>query len=324
MAVGIGYRSFFGLGEESTYGTSVARSHYVEINSESLAVTEPTIKTNSLFRRGYKNILVAQGGVSVAGDIEFDAMYGGWLKLAKHAFGRIDTSVPDPTSNATVKRHKFTIVNTLPTGLTLEVFRDTTDLVTEPSKSYLYTGCKLNSMRFAGAVDEILKVTCGVIGRQEGRVAKSSESFAAEKLAVYHQGKLDWGSDELAVEEFEIALENGLDLRPRFNSRFTREPIPNSKVAVNGSFTTEFDSWAQYDDFRNATERRLLVTFTGDVITGSYSKYIELDCKIGRIVAARCVLNSPGRVMMEIDFEAYRDETNNELILTAQNTEQGL
>ncbi len=324
MPVGVGFRGHFGYGEETTYGTAVARTHFTEINSESIQLEEARIESESLYRRGVINTRVSQGAKTVNGDVEFDAGYGGWLKLAKHAFGRVDTSTPDVTSNPTVKRHKFTVQDTLPTGLSIELFRDTTDFVTGPNEAHLYTGCKISSIAFDCSVDQILKVGLNFIGRDENRAAKSVTNFSNERLAVYHQGKLVWGNDELPVETFNVSLNNNLEYRPRLNSRVTREPLPSAKIEVTGSFTTEFDSEAQYDDFKAATERSLVITFTGLNISGAFDRYIKLTCNVVILSSVRMMLSAVGRIMAEIDFKAYRSLTLNELELEVQNTETGI
>jgi len=324
MAVGIGQRGHFGFGEESTYGTAVARPYFVEVNTESIVIDEARIETASLYRRGIINRRVGVGAKTVSGSIEFEAQYGGWLKLAKHAFGTINTSSPDPTSNPTVKLHTFTIADSLPTGLSLELFRDTTDFVTEALRAHLYSGVKINTMEFSCGVDEILKVNIGIMGQDEARVTRTVPNFATQNLALYHQGALTWGADTLEVESFSIQLNNNLELRPRLNSRVTREPLPADQVEVTGSFMLEFNSWAQYDDFRNATERQLSILFTGNSISGSYNHSIQLVCPVTILSGSTVYLSSPGRVKLEVPFKAYRDSTQGEFKLIVQNAETGI
>lgn len=325
MSVGIGMRGFLAFGEESTYGTVVPRPYFLEFNSESLMVEEPKIKTGALIRRGYRNTKVGQGGISVAGSIEFEAGYGGWLKLAKHAFGRVDTISLDPTNVPTAKRHTFSITDLPPTGLSVEVFRDTTDFATESLKSFIYTGCKIGSIDFSCGVDEILKVSMALIGQNESRGTYSSpQNFSNDKFALYHQGSLLWGSDLLPIESFRVTLNNALAPRTRMGSRLTREPYPDNMVEVSGTFTIEFDTWSQYDDFRAATERTLDVNFQGDNIGSSIYKNIRLLCNVGQLTAVRPQLNSRGRIKMDVDFEAYRSAAANELELQVINTETGI
>lgn len=322
--VGIGMRSYLGFGEETSYGVAAARSYWVEVNSESLELKEEKIRTNSLFRRGYNTLRVAQGALMVDGSVEFDGTYEGWLKLAKHLFGRVDTSNVDPTNVPTAKQHKFTIQDTLPTGLSFEVQRDTTDFVTEASKSFVYSGVKINSAEFACSVGEVLKITLDLIGSNEARATKTASNFANTKLAVYHQGIVQWGNDELAVHNFTIRLNNNLERRPKFNSRVTREPLPSAKAEISGSFQLEFDTWAQYDDFKNNQDRVLRLSFLGDLIGGTTYKELRFVCNVARLMGTRILLNNPGRILAEVDFGAFRDSTYNELEFYAINTETGI
>jgi hypothetical protein len=321
--VGIGFRGFLGYGEESTYGTTGTRTHYLEILNESLQASVARIETQALVRRGVHSNRVASGAKSISGNIEFEATYDGWMKLAKQAFGRIDNTSPDPTNAPTAKQHKFTIADTLPTGLTFEIFRDTTDFVTEANKSFLYKGCKINTMEFSCGVDELLKINCGIMGQDDDRATKTTNAFTSSELAVYHEGIVTWGSTELPVESFSIQLNNNLEMRPKLGSRLTREPLPSGKVEVTGTFAIEFDTWAQYDDFKNATYRQLDLSFTGDVIASTTYNKIRFLCTVADLVDARVTLDQVGRLRMEIDFKAYRGDNINELELYCTNTGTG-
>ena len=324
--VGQGFLSHLGFGEEINYGTAVARPYFVEINSESISKESEIIETNAITRRGIINLRVAPGAKRISGDIEFDAQYGGWLKLAKHSFGQIDTSSPDPTNAPTARRHRFTIADSLPTGLTMELYRDNSSFVTEPNKAFVYAGCKINTMEFSCGVDEILKVGVGIMGQDESRATKTATNFATDPLAVYHQGKLTWNTTELEVEQFSIQINNNLEARPKLNSRVTREPRPSDQIEVTGTFMTEFVSWAEYDDFLNASERVMVVTFTGPLIAGSTYKQIILTANVAimRNNGARVVLDSPGRLKIEHEFKCYRSASANELVLDVINTETGI
>lgn len=322
-ATGLGMKSHLGWGEESTYGTAVARPYFVEINNESIIKEDQRLETNSITRRGTLNTKVQQGGRSISGAFEFDCPYGGVEKLLKHAFGQIDTTSPDITNVPTAKTHTFTIADTLPTGLTFEVWRDNTNFITEANKAFVYAGGKITSMEFACAVDEILRVTCNIFGQDETRATKTTPSFYTDPLAVYHQGCLSWNTTEREVESFNISLNNNLEMRPRLCSKLTREPYPAGKVEVTGSFVTEFSSWDMYDDFVNASERAMTMTFTGPTIGGSISKSIVFTVGVSIISGCRVLLNNPGRIMMEIDFKAFRTTSANELVLAVTNTVTG-
>lgn len=315
--VGIGMKSYLGFGEESVFATIVPRTKFFDISSESVVKSRDLIESGALYRTGILGSKVVQGQVGIAGEMEFEAQYEGWEVLAKHAFGSVQSTQQGATA---AWRHNFTIADVLPTGLSLEIYRDSSNFASESSKAFVYAGCKITSISFASSVGELLKVSGSVLGSNEERRSKSTESFSTSPLAVYHQGLLTWDSGDAEVTNFRIMLNNQLDLRPKLNSQISREPIRQGKVEVTGSFTAEFDSWRKYDDFLNAAQRTLNVHFTGPEIQPGYPYYIDLNLNIAIITNLRVNLNSPGRIILEIDFKAYRTTSVNELVMEIQNT----
>jgi hypothetical protein len=315
--VGIGMRSYLGFGEESVFATIVPRTKFFDISSENVVKTRELIESGALYRTGILGTKVVQGQVGIAGDMEFEAQYEGWEVLAKHAFGSVQSTQQGATA---AYRHLFTIADVLPTGLSLEIYRDTSNFASEASKAFVYAGCKITSISFSSAVGELLKVSGSVLGSNEERRTKSSEAFSTSPLAVYHQGLLKWNDVDAEVTNFRVMLNNQLDLRPKLNSQISREPIRNGKVECSGSFTAEFDSWTKYDDFLNAAQRTMNVRFIGPDIQPGFPYYIDLNLNIAIITGLRVNLSSPGRLILELDFKAYRTTTINELELEIQNT----
>lgn len=317
--VGLGMRSYFGFGEESVWSTPVAPTNFIEINSETLNKQVGRIKASSIIRRGLRSTHVTPGGIMVEGDCSFEAQYDGWLKLAKHAFGELVTSQPDPTDAPLAYQHKFTIADTPPVGLSIEAFRDTSQFVTEPSMAHRYSGCKVSRIEFGCAVDENLKVACGFLGKEESRVAKTTPSYNDARLAVYHQGVVKWNGEDIEVSSFNISLDNGFGMRPKLGSQYSREPVPDNKINVSGSFEMEFKSWLQYDDFCNSEFREFRATFEGAIIQGSIRQMMLLVMPVALLSNVRATAESAGRIMLTADFEAYRTTTQNELELTVRN-----
>lgn len=322
--VGLGMRSFIGFGDESTWGTPVTRTNYIELISESISKQVDRIISNSILRRGVLNTHVGAGAISVGGDISFDATYGGWLKIAKHAFGTVVTSSPDVTNAPTARQHVFSIADTPLAGLTFEVFRDTSQFVTEPNKSFIYSGCKVSSMEMSCGVDEILRVNASLIGKDEARGSKSTDSYTTSHVAVYHQGVVKFNTTDIEVDTFNVRIDNGFGGRPKLGSQYSREPVPEQKLAVTGSFEMEFAEWAQIDDFYNTTSREFKVTFLGDLIAGSIYNMIEITCPVSILDNVRVVLEQPGRIKIAADFRAYRTTSANEITMTVRNTETSI
>lgn len=324
-APGLGIKSHLGVGEESTWGSVVTRDGFIEFNSESLAKNIGRIESRPINRRGVLSTRVVQGGISVDGDIVFDATFGGaWLKLLKHNMGLVTTSQPDITNAPTAYNHAFTIDDSPYTGLSIEVYRDSSDFATEPSYAHLYVGCKVNSMEFSCDVDGLLSVTAGIIGKDESRGAKSTPTYTTSKVAAYHQGSIKWNGGDVGVNKFSLRIGNGLEPRPTIGSRYTREPFFGDLIDVSGSMEMEFTSWAQYDDFVAATQRTFEAYFEGDNLGGGIYYMIKMACAISLLNNVRVVADSPGRIMIACDFKAYRTSSANELQVDVRNIDSSI
>ncbi len=322
--VGLGMRSFIGFADESTWGVAVPRTKFIELISENISKSVDRILSNSILRRGVRDTHMGPGAISVGGDITFDATYGGWLKIAKHAFGAVATSQPDVTNVPTAYQHVFTIADTPLPGLTFEVFRDTSQFVTEPNKSFVYRGMKVSSLELGCGVDEIMRVTANLMGTDETREAKSTDSYTDSDVAVYHQGVVKWNGTDVEVESFALRIDNGFGARPKLGSQYSREPVPEQKLAVTGSLEMEFSSWTQYDDFTNTEQREFKITFLGSLIGSGIYNMIEIVCPVSTLDNVRVVLDQPGRIKISADFRAYRTASANEVTMTVRNLESSI
>lgn len=319
--VGLGLTGYLGFGKESAYGTPVARTDFVEINSEDISVEEGVVESAALAAVGIRDTKRAQGGVSVQGNFEFDAPYSGWERLCTQLMGAITSQQPDPTNFPSVWDHTIRIADQLPVSTTVEVFRGTENFVTEPNKAFIYDGCVLTSGQFSCKTDDLLRVSFGLMGRQESRLAKSSPVYPSDPLAVYTHGGVTWGNDDAEVHDFTINFNNNMEMRPKLGSRFTRQPTRAGKLTVDCTFTAEFVSWSQYDDFRNATQRAFIADFVGPLIGGAFFKRVRFSLPIGIISSHKINLNAPGRLIMQVSFRAYRDNFGtNEMTIIFRNT----
>lgn len=320
----LGMLGWVGIGEEAGYGTAVVPTNWLEIESESMAKEVARIEAKTLQRRGIVDNKIVPGAIAVMGDITFPAQYDGWLKFAKHAFGSVVDTRPDITNAASAWNHQFLMTDVLPTGLTVEAFRDTSAFTTEALKSFRYSGCKVDKLTLEAQVDQVLKVTVGLMGQNEGRVpySNANPAFNASNYAIFTQGQLLWNSNDLEVDKFQITLQNGLGSRYKLGSALTREPIPENKIAVSGSFEAEFAEWNEYDDFINTASRVMILQFLGSTIGGAITNKIKLTCSQTIIEKTHIIMDKPGRIKLGMDFKCYRNTTQsqNEIVMDVTNT----
>jgi hypothetical protein len=322
MGVGVGLTGFLGFAKETTYGTPVPRTNFLEINSEAIETQEKVVESAALAQVGIRTTRRAQGAVSIAGSFDYDAAYSGWERLLTECMGSISSQQPDVTGSPTVWDHTISIADQLPTGLTFEVFRGTETFVTEPNKSFVYQGCQITQVQMSCKVDDLLKVQFQMFGQQEARQAKSTPVYPTDPLAVFTQGVCQWNANDVFAENFMITFNNDLEQRFKLGSRFTRQPTRRGKLSVEVSFDAEFTDWSQYDDFRNATQRQFIAQFIGPSIPGTpFFRQITMTIPIGIIIAHKVNLKQPGRLIMNITAKAYRDGLGtNELSVVFRNT----
>jgi hypothetical protein len=317
MAIGLGHKSYIGFADESTWGTPVARTKFLELvtGGDGLAVKEEKILVQGVKDIGVRgDIEVQQGAVSVEGSLTFEVPYDGAEKFFKHAFGSVASSQPNAGTDPTVWQHIFTIADALPAGMTIEVNRDVT--------AFVYEGCKVNNMEFSvGGPTELLRIVADILGEDVTTASATSPTFTSVNRFSAPQAVLLWNAVQLNVQQFSIKLDNKLDADRRFlGSRLRSEPLRSGKIEVTGSFVAEFDSTSQYTDFRNGTNRILKVTFTGPSIGVLTQKYtFLLECNVSQIMDYPVSVDDEGRITVEIQFRAFRDASNNELKLTLTN-----
>jgi len=316
MAQGYGYKGYVGFGTESTWGSAAGTANYsfVELNAgaDGLDVTEERLHTASVYSLNMDKDQMAKGPISVAGDLSFDMRYEGFEKLFKCAFGSVDTTQPEGT-DVDVYQHEFTIADTLGTGLTIEIGKD--------ASAFQATGCMINNLTFDITNTGFLGLTVGIIGKDIGTAGTVSPSFPTAPLVVFSEGTVSYAGTATDVETASITLNNNLsDDRRYIGSRTIKQPLRSGKIEVTGTFTINFTSVNEYDDFRDAQERALQLKFEGATISGGTSPYtVQIDCPYIRLTGGLPKIDDEGPIKVELPFKAYSDGTDKELKLTLIN-----
>lgn len=322
MPTGLGHKTYIGLGQETTWGTPVARTKFLELVSggDALVVNEQKILSQGVNAIGVRGDLeVAKGPVSVEGSLTVEHHYDGLEVLLKHALGAVTSSQPNAAGYPTVWSHVFTIADALPAGLTIEVARDVT--------AFIHEGCKITGLEFSlGGPDELLRMVLDLLGEDVATGSATSPAFPSVGRFNAPEALLKWNTVQLKVHQFSIKLDNKLDADRRFiGSRLRSEPIRGGgKIEVTGTFVAEFEDATLYNDFRNATNRALQVVFTGPAIgiqTRTYS--LTLDCNVSQITDYPLNVDDEGRITVEVAFRSFRNATDNELKVTLQNLTAG-
>ncbi len=302
MAQAVGYNSFFAVGEETTWGTSVARTDFAPLIEDGMKAVNERIHSAS-FRELYQKTrspgkLGAEGGVGVEMSYSDKAV---WL-LMKHLFGAVATQPNVPVAGAYT--HTFTLADAPLAGLSLEIHRDA-------ASAFLYAGYKVNEGKFTAEMDAYIKANFTGAAKQESLVAASAASYAAARYAYFNEIAATWGGVTKQLQKFDFSLNKGLKLDKRvLGSRTILDPTQDKQREVSGTMSMFFEALAEYNDFIAQTERALIVTCTtAEFITGTTPFKITFTFNGVELTGETPKVDGRGSLSINMPFRAYETAT---------------
>jgi len=315
MTVAVGaLGGYLGFGAEGTYGSAVARTRFLLHNTESLKATDQKVEAPSINSVSRDIRRRTQGFVDVGGDFSFNPNLSAsaFTMLLEHVLGTVATSQPDVTTAPTAYRHTFTPANALPTGLSIEVGKD--------QLSHLHTGCKVARLGLRYEAGQQLECTVGILGREQTSIARTPLSFTDGNLVPLTNSTLTWNGVSMNVLGGDFAIENPLMGLHFMNSRYISEPVRNGKRRVSGTFRIYLEDATIWSDFRNATERVCVITFTGPTIAGAFAYDIAITCNVSEPQDASSQADTEGPIVQPVSFECFINSGNsNEISLRVTN-----
>lgn len=333
MATGSGLDAQIGLVAETTWGTPVTVTRFLEFLKESLK-QEPTWLEPTGLRPGVKFKRVArvkQVRKMVSGDVEVEWATKGLGPLVKHMLGSPVTAPTLITGTAYRQPHVPGDFRGL--GLTIQVGRP------EPStgtvRAHTYAGCKVPGWEFSCKDSEIPSLKVSVDGRSESTAtALATASYiAGASVFDFSQSTLKLGGTAtttagvtsvaggtaVATVIREISIKGEAPMaNERFglgNTGLKSEPLENDTPIISGSLAAEFNKTELYDVFVNNTTTVLEFTLVGAQIAATGQFFTaSFICPAIKLKAAAPAVDGPDIVAMTTDFEAYSDETTNPVI----------
>lgn len=296
--------SYIGLGRESTYGTAVAASAFLEILEESVKLSagqtaKGTLRTASVLR-------TVLNKKSVEGSIKVPVSYGGFEMILKDALGTVGTAGVGPYT------HTFTLLNAIPAlPLTLRVKR-----AAITANEYVYPGVHIPKLTFSCVPEGQLEATIDILGREESSIgANSSATYTSSDYVQWNQmTTCTVGGVTVNAQSFELTIENPIDGDSHKLGSLVRQlPTRSGHRKISGKFEIEFEDTTHYNYFKNNTENAVVVTFTSSTHSISFSLpnvFWTGDTP---------VVDKVGPFKQIMNFEAKATAENNELTITNVN-----
>lgn len=257
-------------------------SRFFELLNEGVKADRPRRESQGL-RAGAR---VQRSGRWVAGpqhaegEVEFELANKGFGVLLKHMFGAVVTSTP---GGGTITRdHTFTPANLDALSLTLQLGRppSTPGAAALP---FTYHGTKVNEWELACSIDDIPKLTLGVLCEEEDTATALAAASYPSGLKVFPATDVSLSVAGSPVDTAEVTLRanNAMkDDRYSIGSTKRRNPLEVGLREYTGSFAGEFVDLTAYNRFVNGNEVALVLQLLGDVIEGALRFMLQFTCNV--------------------------------------------
>jgi hypothetical protein len=315
MAIGSGLGAQLGISAETTYGTFVAPTKFIEFTKESLALKKTTaqsagIAAGRLLPLSSRRVLTRR---EVQGSIDLEVTNKGMGLLLQALMGTTVTPVQQATTTAYLQTH--TLADTAGKSLTIQKGVPlTTGTVTD--KTFL--GCKVTSGEFSCEAGDMLTSSFEFDGRDcdEGQTLAAA-SYSA--MSPFHFG-------QMAVKTGTYGTEAALDgirkvsvkfERPQDTERFyagqaalKKEPISNDQVKITGSLETDYVATTLDDLHTSDGGTSLVWEFVGANIASTYFETFRITLPAIRLDEGPPVVDGFGVVKPTFNFTGLYDGTN--------------
>ncbi|MEU0797177.1 phage tail tube protein [Amycolatopsis sp. NPDC005961] len=328
MATGSGLDAQIGFGQESTWGTSVTPTRFVEFDSESLKkdVTWQEPKGLRVGVKAKRASRVRQSRIGVTGDVSMDLPTLGAGMLIRNCLGSTTTTTTLISGSAYKQVHVPGDFRGL--GLTVQVGRP--EPGTGTVKPFTYAGCKVTKWELNIKDNDTPSLKLSFDGRSEATAtALATASYLAGTTTYdFSQATVFKLGGTATTASGETTIASGVQVAAivkdftltgttpfatdRYglgNAGLKAEQLENGTPTYTGKMTAEFAATELYNLFATNSTVALQLDLVGAVI-GATNQTFSIILPAIKIKSAPPNVGGPDIVTMSTDFEVYNDETN--------------
>lgn len=277
-----GLAAQLGIGVESTWGTCVAPTRYMEILNESLKLDIQRVESGGLragrrFTRAYHENRKGAGG-----SISLEVPTKGFGLIAKHILGAVATTTP--VGGTLSRDHTATPGDLDAKSFSVQVGRPDLGGTVRP---FDYTGVKIMSAEFSNSVDQILtcSLTLDALNEATDQTLGTASYPTGLSQFFFAGAKLTLDGVDTDVKDFSCSISNGLkgDRYYLRDSTLKKEQIEDTAPRdVTGTVNLDFNGLTAYNRFLNATEAALVARWRNPVAIES-GFYPEFEISLPRV-----------------------------------------
>jgi hypothetical protein len=327
MATGSGIDSQIGFAQESTWGTPVTVTRFIEFNNETLKFDPTWLEPNAL-HKGLKYKRTTRATVSrssVSGDFTFDVNTLGMGMLVRNMLGSSVATTTLISGSAYKQVHVPGDFKTL--GLTCQVGRP--EPATGTVQPFTYEGCKIGGWEFTLKDNDTPNLKLSVDGQAEATATALATASYLTGSTTYNfsQAVLKLGGTP-TTSAGETTVSGGTSVAaivadfsvsgkvPMATERFglgnagqKAEQLENGIPTITGKMSAEFAKTEFYDVYKAGTATVVQLDLVGAVL-GATTYLFSIILPSVKFKSATPNVSGPDLVQMSTEFEAYSNEVD--------------
>ncbi|MEU0634003.1 phage tail tube protein [Streptomyces sp. NPDC005989] len=315
MAIGSGLGAQIGIAAETTYGTFLAPTKFIEFTKESIQLKKTTaqsagIAAGRLVPLSSRRVVTQR---QASGSLDMEVTTKGMGVLLQTLMGTSVTPVKQATSDAYLQTH--VLADTAGKSLTIQKGVPlTTGTVTRKN----FIGCKIVSAEFSCEVGGMLTASFEIDSKdcQETSVLATA---SYPTMAPFHFGQMAlktgvFGAevDRSGIRKVSLKFERGMATERFYagQSGTKAEPISNDQVKVTGSIEMDYVDTVLDDLHTSDAATSLVWAFTGAEIAPTYNENISFSLPAIRFDDAPPVVEGFDVIKPTLNFTGLADGTN--------------
>ncbi|MFI8237603.1 phage tail tube protein [Streptomyces sp. NPDC085866] len=279
------FDQYFGVADESVYGTAVAPTKFYAFESEGIEgkyerIDSDAIRTGARVLRSDRFAVNPKGA---EGDVKLEVLSAGFDFWLKHMLGTVSAGAP----SGGFTTYTATLGDLNGKSFTAQVGRvDNAGTLTP----FTYEGGKVKEWEISNAVDELLKLslTCDfakeTIGAGTGAYATATPTFVANtKLYSFNSGTVTVGGSSFDISDFSLKGTSGLKDDRYFirNTGKKSEPLESELRKYEWSLKGEFSGTTQINRVASAIASGAVAQITV-LWDGPDSSQFKVDMPLAR------------------------------------------
>lgn len=295
---------YFGLGVETTYGTAVAPTRFLDLISEGIQFEENHDRIDTI--RSYSTLQMPLLNGIVKGPAELAANYAGSGILFKYLIGSATTVTGTSNTHTFPATTGIDATDRIGLGLTVCVRRGAAHF-------FKYAGCKVIGLTHSMGTDAASRWTWNFLDKSQSYSTTGSDTTSGSyptmlPVSPSHVSINFDGGASLVARNCQITVENPVDeFYVLGSTTIGAEPDRNGVLKVTGQAEVAFSTTTDYDKFIAGADVdvQIIATNTTQSLTYNMDK-----C---RLLQATPHINARERLLATYQWEAFynSDATEN-------------